>query len=147
MKTTVEERFYGRVEKTDGECVVFTGSQSTSGYGQIYASGGNIGAHRLAWELSRGEIPTGMLVLHNPEVCSQRKDCVNVDHLKLGDHRENSIDSVMSGKQGLKLSAGNVVCIRKMLGIDLLRKEIAQTFGVTVGNIGAIATGRSWAWV
>ena len=57
------------------------------------------------------------------------------------------IEVVRSGKKGVKLSAGNVIVIRKMLAIKLRRNEIARSFGVCVGTIGHIQTGHCWGWL
>ena len=66
-----------------GECIIYTGSGvGKGGYGRItVASNGerrSYSAHRLAYEMKHGEIPSGVLVrhtCHNPA-------CVRPSHLK-----------------------------------------------------------------
>lgn len=64
----------------DSPCWIWTASHSPQGYGQYtitgVTSGGN--AHRIAYELVKGEIPTGLALDH---VCRFR-GCVNPDHLE-----------------------------------------------------------------
>ena len=64
-----------------GECIEWQGPQHTAGYGL------NRGryAHRLAWEVAHGPIPTGMQIDH---LCRNRL-CVKVEHLDLVTHAEN----------------------------------------------------------
>lgn len=68
------------------------------GYGQINVKGRNCGAHRIAWQLFRGEIPRGMSVLHKCDV----RICVNPDHLFLGTALENMRDMTAKGRHGNK---------------------------------------------
>jgi len=149
MKQAVSERLQSKIEKDGvGGCLVWTGSKSTPGYGQIQYLGRNVSASRLAWELENGKIAPGLMILHNPAKCpTQRKDCCAVSHLYAGTRRDNSIDAVMAGRKGLKLSAGNVIAMRQLLAEGLQHKDIASTFAVTVGHVKHIATGRHWGWV
>lgn len=83
---SLEERFWEKVTISDG-CWGWTGAK-TQGYGVITLgarSEGSIRAHRLSYILHKGEIPAGMLVLHqcdNPE-------CTNPDHLEVGTCADN----------------------------------------------------------
>src|SRR5699024_5334983 len=69
----------------DGECRIWDGSKTGLGYGQMSYLGKTNSVHRVAWMVSRGEIPDGAEVDHT---CSNR-DCVNIDHLRLTTHRQN----------------------------------------------------------
>ena len=83
---SLEERFWSKVKVQDG-CWVWTGAK-TQGYGVVTLGprgAGSIRAHRLSYILHKGEIPAGMLVLHqcdNPE-------CTNPYHLELGNNADN----------------------------------------------------------
>jgi len=83
MRISPEERFWARVDKS-GECWHWAGS-TTGGYGQFYARGKSIYAHRFSFELAHGTIPEGLFVDH---VCHQRA-CVNPDHLRLATTKQN----------------------------------------------------------
>lgn len=53
-----------------------------------------IHAHRVSWELHRGAIPDGFLVLHRCDV----RPCVNPDHLFIGDYSDNANDMHAKGR-------------------------------------------------
>jgi hypothetical protein len=60
----------------------------------------SIVAARLFWTKLKGIIPDRMLVLHKPLICHNER-CINVDHLYIGNHVENSQDRVLDGTSGL----------------------------------------------
>lgn len=94
--------------RPEGDCIVYTGSRSKKGYGQISVHYENIHAHRVAWELANGKIPAGMHIDH---IC-HNKACIKVEHLRLttpqqnksnhnGANRNNKSTGVRNvGKQG-----------------------------------------------
>lgn len=84
------ERFWPRVHKNPGAgCWEWTGAFGSHGYGVIGVVGNKTQTtHRVAWETANGPIPPGLFVLHR---CDNRR-CVRVDHLYLGDAKQNSED-------------------------------------------------------
>lgn len=87
------ERLMKRVRQTE-TCWLWTGKKAGNGYGQFIHDGDFIGAHRAAWMVLRGPIPTGMYVLHRCDVPL----CINPDHLFLGTHRDNMRDMTAKGR-------------------------------------------------
>lgn len=81
---TAEESFLART-RSDGECVIWTGSLYPNGYGTIYVNRRSVRAHRYAWERANGEIPDGMTIDH---MCHNRA-CVNVEHLRVVTNAQN----------------------------------------------------------
>jgi hypothetical protein len=85
------KRFWSKVDKT-GECWMWTGAKSKGGYGSFYTQGRRIVAHRLSYQLTHGDIPSGLLVDHLchgwDENCKAvgnwcaHRQCVNPDHLE-----------------------------------------------------------------
>lgn len=95
---TVADRFWSKVAKVDGEgCWLWQAGQNRHGYGAFYLNGRNHPAPRIAYELTYGPIPEGMLACHrcdNPQ-------CVRPDHLFLGDTRANAVDMVAKGRSAV----------------------------------------------
>ena len=90
---SVEERFMAYVQKTT-TCWVWTGHLTKSGYGCFRWKTSGRRAHRVAYQLFKGQVPTGKVVMHN---CDNRP-CVNPEHLSLGTHLDNMRDMVSKGR-------------------------------------------------
>lgn len=92
-------RFWRQVDKT-GDCWVWRGCKTIWGYGKIrlVRPRRTVSAHRFSWQISSGEIPSGLLVLHK---CDNRV-CVRPDHLFLGTQKDNIQDCIKKGRWPVK---------------------------------------------
>lgn len=85
-RTTFERRFWNKVEVGHPcGCWWWTGAKSRDGYARTYRPTGSRYAHRVAYELLMGPIPTGLELDH---LCRNR-GCVNPDHMEPVTHVEN----------------------------------------------------------
>ena len=64
-----------------------------------------IGAHRIAWILTRGTIPGGQDVLHSCD----RPECCNPAHLFLGNHFDNMRDASRKGRLSVPRPSSRVL--------------------------------------
>lgn len=96
------------------ECIESKRTITTNGYSRIFVDGKNIQAHRWAWELVNGKIPTGLVIDH---ICKNRK-CVAIDHLRVVTQQENimaglhNIDNRTHCNQGHLFTKENIM-VRK----------------------------------
>ena len=109
--TTTEElkinNFWNKVIKTEN-CWIYP-NKNKLGYGAVYMGGGKKrgikeGAHRLAYRLIKGEIPSG---LHLDHLCRNRT-CVNPSHLEPVTPKTNTL----RGEGPAAVNAKKVLCIR-----------------------------------
>jgi hypothetical protein len=146
---TMEERFWRFVTKTDGCWLWRASSRNENGYGVLGRTGrgtGFVKAHRFSWELHRGPIPVGLLVLHACDVPS----CVNPDHLSLGTHADNSADCrrkwrTKHGDYGFAptLRTDQVAFIRDAYAAGFSTHRLAAVFGVTGTSIARYVRGTA----
>ncbi len=142
-------RFWEKVRVTSG-CWEWTGRRTSSGYGQIAltdAGRRTMRAPRVAWLLSNGAIPPGLLVLHRCD----NPPCVNPDHLFLGTDMDNARDKIAKGRDAsgarngrARLIATDVKDIRHRLAEGERKNSIGRVYGVDRSTIRRIANGRHW---
>lgn len=101
-------------EPTTG-CNLWVGTYSGKGYGQVKINGIKKYAHRVAWELEKGQIPNGLQVLHH---CDTPR-CINTLHMFLGTNKDNVNDKVKKGRQ-------QNISLRKLSNCEI--KEIRCSF-------------------
>lgn len=82
----VEPRFWKRVDKDGpGGCWLWTGPLTPYGYGNFWAEGRVMRAHRFAYELIAGPVPDDLEIDHLCRVTH----CCNPAHLEAVTHAEN----------------------------------------------------------
>ena len=148
---TLQERFetkYKEDPKTG--CWLWMGAKTRGGYGHIrYKVNGQWSmrrAHRVAYELYKGELETGKVIMHK---CDNPK-CVNPDHLKQGTHHENSMDMVNKGRCGHSLSRAKITMddarkIRHLYHNEKLKqREIAVMYNLKRNSISLIVNNERW---
>ena len=145
MKKTIKQRF---IEKVDSNWQ-WTAVKDSCGYGRMRIKNRMVSAHRLSYEIYKGNIPDGMCVLHS---CDD-PGCVNPDHLHIGTMSDNAIEREKRGRGVCnkgelhgrsKLTEKQVIEIRKKRLIGLTLYEIANEYGVSKSIISFIANKKNW---
>ena len=150
-RKTAKERFGEMVRKTD-TCWLWTGSCDRDGYGRFWSNKFNVSAHRYSYQIHYGFIPDGLFVLHSCDTPA----CVNPDHLWLGTNQDNMDDMVNKGRcirakgensGNAKMTINQVRSIREKHKRKITYKELANEYGVTKQNIGAVVNRKTWRHV
>ena len=90
------ESFVIKEPQEVGGCWMWQGRKDRLGYGKLHDKESKIDkAHRLSFKLYKFD-PKGLFVLHKCD----RPQCVNPDHLNVGDHGNNHEDRVRRSRFG-----------------------------------------------
>lgn len=93
-KKPLADRLLDRVRFGASECWHWCGATNQFGYGRMTYEGRLQVAHRLSWAAFRGQIPSGLSVLHTCDNAS----CINPAHLWLGTYSDNTRDAWVKGR-------------------------------------------------
>ncbi len=160
------DRFWSRVDKTN-TCWEWRSIKGRNHYGRFHVGGIDYAAHRVAWIITNGPIPTGLFICHHCD----NKACVRPDHLFLGTASENSIDASLKGRNVMqsrpecsslngpnkyrpkgeehgasKLTVAAVQFIRSSYPQQSAR-YLADRFGVHPSSIIRVVSGKLWRHV
>lgn len=90
----VLDNFWEDFQPQANGCLLWMGAVTAGGYGTVKIGRTQFAVHRLAWMLSRGPIPKGLLVCHHCDV----RHCGEPSHLFVGTNRDNTRDMMDKGR-------------------------------------------------
>jgi hypothetical protein len=145
-RNTTVEIFWSQVDKS-GECWIWCGCLNKSGYGRPSIDDKPKYAHRVAWELTYGPIPDGLVVRHQ---CDNPR-CVRPEHLLLGTHLDNVQDRVNRGRNSnhnpgaAKLTEQQVRDMRaEYTTSSASAATLGRKYGISVRAAYNIVHGKTW---
>lgn len=131
-KVDIAERFADKwCPEPNTGCWLWTRYSNTHGYGVMRVRPMNILAHRLAWMIHMGDIPSGLYVLHKCDTPA----CVNPGHLFLGTRNDNMNDMAKKGRSG-RAGSPYYAAIKRLTPADIVDMQNSYRFGRYVGLIG-----------
>jgi hypothetical protein len=139
----IKEHFHRLVKRgAPDACWEWQGLRNRDGYGRVSKNGANTSAHRFAYTVAVGEIPSGMFVCH---ACDNRL-CCNPAHLWLGTAADNNHDRDAKGRSryAKTLTPEQVAQARSEVaaGVTSLA-ELGRRFGVSAETIRAAVRGQT----
>ena len=151
-KQAIEPRFWAKVTKTSC-CWHWTsarsGGLSGDAYGLFWVGGKKRSeyAHRVSYEMHKGPIPRGLLVMHS---CDNPL-CVNPEHLFVGTAQDNANDASNKNRLaygernggGGKLTDNSVRRIKALEGV-MSCVRVAKALKIAKPVVLGIWNGRGW---
>lgn len=129
------------------ECWEWIGGKTPNGYGMFSIGKKSIHAHRFAYTQWKGEITSGLWVLHT---CGRK--CVNPAHLELGTARKNNLDdkrrdgTLLTGTRNpsAKYTDDQIRDIRIRYASGETQTSIANSLSIRQGHISDICLRKVW---
>jgi hypothetical protein len=140
----LEARFWSKVDRSAGEDACWPWLAALR-RGDVHRTGQfAIGprphaAHRVAWMLTRGPIPPGILVLHR---CDGGTTCMNPAHMFLGTSADFGV--LYARRHPGPLSADVVARVRELHAAGKSVRAIAKDVGSNKTTIGEIVSGQKY---
>ncbi len=154
MRQETLERFNKFVKKLKNGCWEWQGNLHKDGYGFFTFGSRQELAHRVAFKLFIGKLPTKMMVCHSCDYPA----CVNPMHLWLGTQSDNMKDMVLKKRNGgftknplrgekhsnAKFTKKDIENIRKKAKKGISNSSLATQFGTNYKYIWKIINGLVW---
>jgi hypothetical protein len=147
-----QARFWAKVDSKGGPdaCWPFQGCRDKWGYAHTAIKHKRVQAHRKAYELSVGEIPAGMCLLHSCD----NPPCCNPKHLRLGTNAENVADKMRKGRHPVgveaynaKLNEEKVREMRRLRQEGMTYKKLGALFQINYTTARYVCRGDNWGHV
>jgi hypothetical protein len=109
--------------------------------------GRNVPAHKFAWEMENGLMPSGMFACHH---CDNPR-CVRPSHIFPGTPRDNTRDMLSKARDArgqrnarAVLTDADVVAIRRLQDAGYGRRRIGRMLRRSTHAVGHVLRGTSW---
>lgn len=133
MACSLECRLAAGVEKRGpDECWPWRNFVESDGYGRFVFQKKRVRSHRVAYELAKGAVPEGLVVMHSCD----NPVCCNPAHLSVGTSQENTADKIAKGRgnapKGEAVGSAKLTddAVRFIRSSPMRVPDLARRFGV-----------------
>jgi hypothetical protein len=132
---------------TTSDCIIMASPPGEAP--RIFFRGRRTLMARAVWITANGD-PGHLLVLHSCSEGSGEKGCININHLYLGDARQNAADKMaagrwVKGRPHSKLSASQAEDVRAAYAAGgFTQAQLAEIYDVARTTVGAIVRRENW---
>lgn len=151
LKPSAVNSLFSHCIKQPNGCWEWNLNIREDGYGGVVARDGKKSlAHREAWKITHGEIPSKMEICHR---CDNRK-CINPDHLFMGTHTDNMRDMRQKERHKPHIGSKHGMAILDESKVQAIRQEyrtgnftlqqLADINGVTIHAIWRVVHRKNW---
>ena len=115
------------------KCTIWSGGKDQDGYPMFWYEGKTERASRALWKLIYGYIPEGLIIRHKCD----NPACLNILHLELGTHKENTGDALARGRMlgPVKVTEEKRLLILKLRKAGIPLASIAAQVGVSISSL------------
>lgn len=136
----------------DTPCLIWQGHKLNPPalpYGIVWSNGKDNLVHRRIYELTFGDLPRNIYVLHKCDVAS----CCNIDHLFSGTQKDNVHDMMSKGRNQIRQGEANHnAVLTDALVVEILRRqangetatEVSKAMNINVATLDPIFQDRHW---
>lgn len=139
-------RFLKKINIDISGCWLWNAAKNRCGYGLfLHENEKKSGlAHRASYRIFKKDLKDSDYILHICNITS----CVNPEHLKIGNAKENYKDIVIAGKNlRKKLMEKDILKIRELYKKEISYRDIAKIFNVSANTIFDVIKKRMWKHV
>lgn len=141
-RVPLKARITRRTHRVESGCLEWkTRGQA---YPKLKIDGAYKAASHVVWEEANGPVPDGLVLRHR---CDNSR-CVELLHLELGTHKQNSEDMVLRGRsaRGERQGRSKLVSqqVRSIRSSNLDRRTIAEIFGISRSMVDRIKARTTW---
>lgn len=128
------------------KCWIWNFRKNEDGYGELFVDGKKQKAHRISYQLFKGDIPKGLFVLHKCD----NPSCINPDHLFLGTNADNMNDMKLKGRASRLVGSLNGRAKLTDKSVQDIRQDnrriidIANDYSVSFSLISKIKRQEIW---
>jgi hypothetical protein len=137
-------RLAANARRHDSGCLMWTKATDRNGYGKFWYMGKPTRAHRVAYQLAHGPVPSNMVVMHRCD----NPPCIEASHLTTGSAVDNRADCVAKRRQSHGETNGSSrlsqASVNEIRACNLSASQCSRKYGVKAWSVYRVRRGITW---